>query len=99
MAATSGLRSTKAGERKRLIAKSTIPAMPSVRTRSTRCAQASRSIVAEVQTKASEVTREGSSRASCMAIMPPRETPATAADAIPASSITAETSCARLRSV
>ena len=67
-----------------------------LRTLAMRSTQAVLSIVAEVQTRLSALTRSGASSASCMAIMPPSDTPATAALSMPAASMTASTSCASM---
>jgi hypothetical protein len=78
------------------MAMSAMAAVPLARTISIRSRHAPASIVADVQTSASALTRVGYARVSSIAIIPPSDTPAMAAVCTPAASITAITSSASI---
>ena len=81
------------------MARSAMAAMPWLRTSVVRSCHAAGSIVADVQTSASALTAAGRASAISIAIIPPSETPATAARVIPAPAIAAKTSSASPPSV
>ena len=90
-----GLAARTAAGNQRAISASVIEAMPWARMFSARSCQVCGGMSAELLQMAMAVSRCGEVTASCIAVMPPIDTPATAARSTLAASSTASTSAAR----